>query len=122
MAFNQFRRKCIAYAATCCGAAVGIHACSLSPNPQQREEDGKQGISSSADKWAFPHPYGNDTETNRFVDAQQFRLKKTVWNLKGIVDRWSVKTMMKHGHGCGVFITNGLTTFLLESMSPLTTR
>ena len=89
MAFSQLRRKCIAYAATCCGATVGIHACSLSPNPQQREEEGKQGISTSTDKWAFPHPYGNDTDTNRFVDAKQFRLKKTVWNLKGIVDRWS---------------------------------
>lgn len=38
--------------------------------------------------WAYPHPYSKDSK-DRFVDAEKYLLKRTVWDLKQIVDRWN---------------------------------
>ena len=46
-------------------------------------------------------------------------MKKTVWNLKGIVDRWSSEDDDEMALGWCVHNENGPNRFLLESTSPL---
>jgi hypothetical protein len=38
--------------------------------------------------WAYPSPYDKGQEPGRFVDVKNFQHTQTVWNLKGLVDKW----------------------------------
>ena len=78
--FNQFRKKIVMYATTLSASTAGcfVYASYLEEN--QVKED-------KVIDWAYPHPYSKGSK-DRFVDAEKYLLKTTVWDLKKIVDRW----------------------------------
>ena len=75
--FNQFRKKIVMYATTLSASTAGcfVYASYLEEN--QVKED-------KVIDWAYPHPYSKGSK-DRFVDAEKYLLKTTVWDLKKIV-------------------------------------